>query len=141
MLNIEKMTDEDRLFNFMSGLQAWAQTELRRQDVKDLQTAMAATDAPVDLRAFKATNGAGSKMKDKGKRRDDHKAELRGNYKGKSKAAVAGSSKPKSGDCFICDGLHMAREWLKRERLNALIIDGKHDLENSEVEEVRVSPL
>ena len=67
MLDIEKMTDEDRLFNFMSGLQAWAQTELRRQDVKDLQTAMAAVDALVDLRTFKATDGAGSKIKDKGK--------------------------------------------------------------------------
>ena len=45
--------------------------------MKDLQMAMAAVDAIVDLRVFKATDGANSKMKDKGKRMDDHKAELR----------------------------------------------------------------
>ena len=31
MLDIRNMSDEDKLFNFISGLQGWAQTELRRQ--------------------------------------------------------------------------------------------------------------
>ena len=30
MLDIRNMSDEDKLFNFISGLQGWAQTELRR---------------------------------------------------------------------------------------------------------------
>ena len=30
MLDIKNMSDEDKLFNFISGLQGWAQTELRR---------------------------------------------------------------------------------------------------------------
>lgn len=36
MLDISNMSEEDKLFNYMSGLQPWAQTELRRQVVKDV---------------------------------------------------------------------------------------------------------
>ncbi|RVW26159.1 Retrovirus-related Pol polyprotein from transposon 297 [Vitis vinifera] len=50
MLDIKNMSEEDKLFNFMSGLQGWAQTELRRQGVRDLPTAMAATDYLVDYK-------------------------------------------------------------------------------------------
>ena len=35
MLNIRNMSKEDKLFNFVSGLQGWAQKELRRQGVRD----------------------------------------------------------------------------------------------------------
>ncbi|RWR78879.1 hypothetical protein CKAN_00743200 [Cinnamomum micranthum f. kanehirae] len=35
MLDIKNMSEDDKLFNFMSGLQGWAQAELRRQGVKD----------------------------------------------------------------------------------------------------------
>ncbi|KAL6321338.1 hypothetical protein AAG906_016393 [Vitis piasezkii] len=37
MLDIKNMSEEDKLFNFMSGLQGWAQTELRRQGVHPSQ--------------------------------------------------------------------------------------------------------
>ena len=47
MLDIKNMSEEDKLFNFVSGLQAWSQTELRRQGMKDLPAAMAATDCLV----------------------------------------------------------------------------------------------
>ena len=30
MLDIKNMSEEGKLFNFMSGLQGWAQTKLRR---------------------------------------------------------------------------------------------------------------
>ena len=36
MLDIRNMSDDDKLFNFMSGLQPWAHSELRRQGVKNL---------------------------------------------------------------------------------------------------------
>ncbi|KAI9178183.1 hypothetical protein LWI28_023646 [Acer negundo] len=52
MLDIQNMSEEDKLFNFMSGLQCLAQTELRRQGVKDIPTTMAA--ALVDFRANNA---------------------------------------------------------------------------------------
>ena len=35
ILDIKDMSEVDKLFNFMSGLQGWAQTELRRQGVQD----------------------------------------------------------------------------------------------------------
>lgn len=36
MLDIKSMSEEDKLYNFIAGLQGWAQTELRRLGVKDL---------------------------------------------------------------------------------------------------------
>ena len=50
MLDTKNMSEEDKLFNFMSGLQGWAQTELRRQGVRDLPAAMAAVDCLVDYK-------------------------------------------------------------------------------------------
>jgi hypothetical protein len=50
ILDIENMSEEDKLFNFMSGLQPWAQAELRRQNVKDLPSAIAAADSLVDFK-------------------------------------------------------------------------------------------
>ncbi|RVW81922.1 putative mitochondrial protein [Vitis vinifera] len=44
MLDIKNMSEEDKLFNFMSGLQGWAQKELWRQGVRDLPAAMVAAD-------------------------------------------------------------------------------------------------
>ena len=50
ILDIENMSEEDKLFNFMPGLQPWAQVELRRQNVKDLPSAIAAADSLVDFK-------------------------------------------------------------------------------------------
>ena len=50
MLDIKDMSDADKLFNFLSGLQAWAHAELRRQGVKDLPSAIAAAEGLVDFR-------------------------------------------------------------------------------------------
>ena len=50
MLDIKNMSKEDKLFNFVFGLQAWAQTELKRHGVKDLPAAMAATNCLVDYK-------------------------------------------------------------------------------------------
>jgi hypothetical protein len=50
ILDIENMSEEDKQFNFMSSLQPWAQTKLRRQNVKDLPFAIVAVDSLVDLK-------------------------------------------------------------------------------------------
>ena len=50
MLDIKNMLEEDKLFNFMSELQGWAQTKLKRQWVRDLPAAMAAADCLVDYK-------------------------------------------------------------------------------------------
>ena len=67
---------------------------------------MVVTDALVDLRALKATDGAGGKTKNKRKRRDNRKLEHKSSYKGKGKASVGDTSKHKTSGFFICDGLH-----------------------------------
>ena len=50
MLDIKNMSEEDKHFNFMSGLQGWAQTKLRRQGIHDLPTTMATVDCLVDYK-------------------------------------------------------------------------------------------
>ena len=55
MLDIKNMSKEDKLFNFVSRLQAWAQIELRRQGVKDLPVAMTATDCLFDYKLLGTT--------------------------------------------------------------------------------------
>ena len=50
MLDIKNMSKEDKFFNFMFGLQRWAQTELRRQGVHDLPAAMAIADCLMDYK-------------------------------------------------------------------------------------------
>ncbi|KAL0302202.1 UNVERIFIED_CONTAM: hypothetical protein Sangu_3114000 [Sesamum angustifolium] len=56
----------DKLFNFLSRLQTWAQTELRRQGVKDLPTVIAAADWLVDFRVANSSD-LEKKKKDSGK--------------------------------------------------------------------------
>ena len=63
LLDIKNISDEDKLFNFVSGLKPWAQAELRRQNVKDLTTAIAAADGLVD---YKVGNSSSYAVKGKG---------------------------------------------------------------------------
>lgn len=60
MLDIKNMADEDKLFNFILGLQPWAQTELRRQVVRDLPAA----NGLVDFRFVNASLSESKKSKD-----------------------------------------------------------------------------
>ncbi|XP_075111336.1 uncharacterized protein LOC142181743 [Nicotiana tabacum] len=50
MLDIQNMLEDNKLHNFISGMQAWAQNKLRRQKMKDLPSAIAAADSLVDYR-------------------------------------------------------------------------------------------
>ena len=66
MLDIRNMSDEDKLFSFISGLQGWAQTELRRQGVRDLS---AAADYLVEYKMGSTINTTGKSKTDVGARR------------------------------------------------------------------------
>ncbi|ERM96603.1 hypothetical protein AMTR_s00001p00271150 [Amborella trichopoda] len=69
MLDIKNTSKEDKLFNFMVGLQPWAQVELRKQGVKELPLAIALLKSLVDFKLNAATNGARlGKNKAKGKK-------------------------------------------------------------------------
>lgn len=64
------MSEENKLFNFMSGLQMWAKIELRRQGVRDLLLAIVDVDGLIDYNLSKTSNVAepSSKPKNKGKK-------------------------------------------------------------------------
>ena len=67
IVDIKNMSKVDKLFNFMSGLKGWAQTELRRQGVQDLPLAMAAADCLVD---YKMTSSPTPTRKGKGQKQE-----------------------------------------------------------------------
>jgi hypothetical protein len=50
MLEIKDMSDEDRIFHFMNGLQTWAQSELRHQNVQTLATTITTADKLLDFK-------------------------------------------------------------------------------------------
>ncbi|KAL0461313.1 UNVERIFIED_CONTAM: hypothetical protein Slati_0018900 [Sesamum latifolium] len=82
LLDVRDMSEEDKLFNFMAGLQPWAQTELRRQGVKDLPSAIAAADCLAD---FKVVNDPEQRQDDPRK----YKAKFGKKFKRKEKAKEA----------------------------------------------------
>ena len=49
ILDIKDMSEVDKLFNLMFGLQGWAQIELRRQGVQDLPSADGSSGLPIRL--------------------------------------------------------------------------------------------
>ncbi|XP_050365423.1 uncharacterized protein LOC126783937 [Argentina anserina] len=135
MLDISNMSEEDNLFNFMSGLQPWAQTELRRQGVKDLPSAMAAADSLVDLNLdhHPATNN-GKDATSKGSKKFEAKEKGKANS---SKNQSQDRNKWSSG-CFICAGPHLARHCPKNEQLNALVAE---ESSSDAAEKALLSPM
>ncbi|XP_022866547.1 uncharacterized protein LOC111386316 [Olea europaea var. sylvestris] len=56
MLNIRDMSEKDKLFTFMEGLKPWTRTELQRQKVTDLCTAMGAAECLSDYQTESRKN-------------------------------------------------------------------------------------
>ena len=132
MLDIKNMSEEDKLFNFMSGLQGWAQTEFRRQGVRDLPVAMAAANCLVDYKmggAISTTQRPGS---ERGKKAKNEGKTMESGWKKQNKKPAAGG-KPvakttkvvqqttRMTGCFICNSPHRAKDCPKRKKLSALV--------------------
>ena len=153
MLDIKNMSDEDKLFNFISGLQGWAQTELRRQGVCDLPTAMAAADCLVDYKmgstintTGKSKTEAGKKGKAEGKPSFNKKAGWKGTKKGAAETKPVETTTnfvqqtTRLVGCFIYNGPHRAKDCPKREKLSALVTaDDKASTDSDSPS--RVNPL
>lgn len=139
MLDITDMSKEDQLFNFLSGLEPWAQTELQRQGVKDLPTAIARAEALVDYRDDPADKGKSRLWKPDVRR--DFPREPAGVKARDTKAREASVETKQEGStrpgCFICDGPHRARECPKRGNLAALLLAEASEDES----DVCLSPL
>ena len=138
MLDVKNMSEDDKLFNFMSGLQGWAQAELRRQNVKDLTAAVAAAEALVDYKAERTESADAEKSKSKGSKNGKKKNGNGDDGKDKQFNGNSEPGKPSTANsgCFICQGPHRARECPKKEKLNALVAAN----EQGEVP-VRVNPM
>ena len=113
MLDIKGMFDEDKVFNFVTGLQPWAQAELQRQGVRDYQQAVAATNNLVDLRLDKF--GLSSKLTKKYEKGTADVGQNGETENEKSKQVANEQRQPKGksksySSCFMCKGPHQARE-------------------------------
>ena len=73
MLDIQNMSAEDKLHNFISRMQGWAQNELWRENVKDLPGAIAAIDSLVDFRTAHPLTDVPSTSKNR--KNNDNKGE------------------------------------------------------------------
>lgn len=149
MLDIPSMGEEDKLFNFITGLQPWAQVELRRRGVKDLPAAIAAADALVELRGdkqeepAKKAHGKDKKYKsDKLKGRVSHQSSLeekdRSEFEKGAGEETSRKDSKKDRGCFICGKPHLARDCPKKEKLNALMQEADS---SDEEEPLRAAPL
>uniref|UniRef100_A0A803LHP5 Reverse transcriptase RNase H-like domain-containing protein n=1 Tax=Chenopodium quinoa TaxID=63459 RepID=A0A803LHP5_CHEQI len=152
MLDISNMSEEDKLFQFMSGLKPWAQTDLRRQKVQDLNAAIVAAEALVDWKPSGVVENKGGKKKgnDRGKKRKFGKrkgfksGDKSGQKSDNKKEENSSNKKTRFTDgCFICKGPHIARNCPKRQQLSALLGESSSDEEDSrekEQEEDDVAP-
>lgn len=129
MLDISNMSEEEKLFNFMSRLQPWAQTQLRRQGVKDVQGAIAAADNLVDFKCGPPSSSNSKKVPD-GKKGKENSSKSGKKFEGKKKdggnkqnSYHSYNKDKKTTGCFICEGPHRARECPKQEKVSALIAE------------------
>lgn len=156
MLEITDMPEKDLFFNFMDGLQNWAELELQRRGVQDLATAMAVAESLVEFKRSespKAKFSKGSHAKGGGEEeREDEGHEKKayrpsGSKYGQGKRDEQGDRRSKGKfkpqwetGCFICGGEHRARECPKKEVLNALVAKTGEE-EEKEEEEPRMGAL
>ncbi|ERN13246.1 hypothetical protein AMTR_s00040p00232780 [Amborella trichopoda] len=56
MLEIPDMVEKDLFFNFMDGLQLWAEQELQQRRVQDLASAMAVAEQLVEFRQYNSSS-------------------------------------------------------------------------------------
>ncbi|XP_070003253.1 uncharacterized protein [Nicotiana sylvestris] len=148
MLDISNMSEEDKLHNFLYGLQSWAQMELRRQNVKDLPSTIVVADSLGDFQlgqdgsdfstTSKSKNGNKDKVKEWRKNGNDKVNDVEGNGNEKGKQCAGPSTNKgqnsKFDGYFICKGPHMERGCPRIERLSALFAEEKSEDEPNEEE-------
>ena len=120
MLDIKDMSEKDKMFYFLEGLKPWARTELQRQRVQDVATAMAAAECLNDYsdgsskRKTPPSNGSSSNFGNGGKiarvdRSFSGGADRRppGRDTPQPRTNNASNFKPRQPlACFLCQGPH-----------------------------------
>lgn len=121
MLEIKDMSEEDRLYHFLKGLQPWAQSELRRQNVQHLAAAIAAADKLLDYRATTSkSQEAGDGQPERNSKKKTKSKAKTSEKQGEFKAKKSEVPKERNVKCFVCGGNHYAKECpLKHQTVNA----------------------
>lgn len=142
MLDIHNMSEEDKLFNFISGLQPWAQVELNRLGVKELASAIATADSLVDY-GPPLDNETRARSEDRGSKAGKLQFSVTGQKSSGTQLGSKGMEPEKMAKqgCFICDGPHRARECPKRQQLNAFVAEPSEGDDDSESQVARVGAL
>ncbi|KAL0449322.1 UNVERIFIED_CONTAM: hypothetical protein Slati_1488600 [Sesamum latifolium] len=139
MLDIQDMSEKDKLFTFMEGLKPWAPLELQRQRVTDLGSAMAAAERLTDFASEtrkdmqttsnpvqNKTGGAKSFRSKSNRGGGDRKPHAQTGSQGSSNRNKPQENRQgapqRSIGCFLCDGPHRYRDCPKKQLLNALAI-------------------
>ncbi|KAK2658693.1 hypothetical protein Ddye_005226 [Dipteronia dyeriana] len=129
ILDIQNISEEDKLFNFMSGLQKWAHVELRRQGVKDISMAMVAGEGLIDFHL----GGSASSSADKGKsiegkfsKNKEKDWKTKADRKKENEKEVETTKRKdhvysKFQGCFICNGPHRTRDCSMKDKVSALV--------------------
>ncbi|KAJ0102578.1 hypothetical protein Patl1_04661 [Pistacia atlantica] len=118
MLQVDNMNSEDLLFNFMEGLQPWAQRELQRRQVANISTALTEADTLVEFR--KERHPSRKRMaspitaKVGEERETNHPTEKGDKPPHKKEWRKDGKKEYKRREnCYLCDGDHWIREFFK----------------------------
>ncbi|XP_068649107.1 uncharacterized protein [Aristolochia californica] len=136
MLCIPRMSDEDRLFSFLGGLKPWAETELRRREVKSLAVAIAMTEKLIEYerksegnaaQPSKGNNYNGQKKKKKPEKERERTEPSDTRHTNSKKKDDIGKSFKRPLKCFICEWKHMARDCPKKKLLNAAQFESKEE--------------
>ena len=135
MLDIRDMSEKDKMFYFLEGLKPWARTELQRQRVQDVATAMAAAECLNDYsdgpskRKTPPSNGSSSTFGSGGKAARVDRSSSGGTDKRplgrdtpQPRTNNASNFKPRQPlACFLCQGPHRVAECPHRGALNAIV--------------------
>ncbi|KAG9458690.1 hypothetical protein H6P81_003198 [Aristolochia fimbriata] len=129
MLQIPDMYDQDKLFSFLVGVHPWVENELQRREVKSLASAMSTPERLTEFERKTEGNSKSSNDKKNPKKQEKKKFEKKFD-KRDSRQSSKFDERKKKGDkgksfrllsCFICDEEHMAKDYPKNKKLNALV--------------------
>ena len=115
MLDIQDMSEKDKLFSFLDGLKPWTQQELYRRNVADLIRAIAVAERFTD---FVSSEDPGRRKQSSSNRPPKYsRGKEPGGEQRKKSSHKGPNSKGKASKpdgCFLCGEPHMVRECPKK---------------------------